>query len=137
MKEFRWPLRVYYEDTDAGGVVYHASYLRFMERARTEWLRSHGFDQSVLRERHGVLFVVRRMEITFHRTAVLDELLTVTARMARCTPARILVEQEVLREGTPGEPVCSARVEVACLDARTHRPRRLPAAVAKELDGER
>ncbi len=136
--EFRWPVRVYYEDTDAGGVVYHAGYLRFMERARTEWMRSRGFDQSVLRERHGVLFVVRRMEVDFLSPARLDDTLSVSARLERLRPARILLRQEISRAGAAaGEALCGARVEVACLDAATRRPRRIPAAVTAALADER
>ncbi len=133
VKEFRWPVRVYYEDTDAGGVVYHASYLRFMERARTEWLRSHGFDQGALRERLGVLFVVRRIEVDFRRPARLDDELTVSARLREVRPARLLLDQAVGREGEA--PLCEARVEVACLDAASGRPRRIPEGVMAELDG--
>lgn len=138
MTEFHWPVRVYYEDTDAGGVAYHASYLRFMERARTEWMRARGFDQGELRERYGVLFVVRHMEVDFLSPARLDDCLRVSARLERLRPARILLRQEVSRAGAPaGEALCRARVEVACLDAATRRPRRIPAAITAGLGDER
>ena len=123
-KGFSWPTRVYWEDTDGGGVVYYANYLRFLERARTEWLRSLGFVQSELIKNPGVIFVVTNINLDYRRPARLDDSLLITCDFvpegaASMTFAqRILRGEEVLIEGT---------VRVACLDAQSFRPRRLPA----------
>jgi acyl-CoA thioester hydrolase len=117
--------RVYYEDTDAGGVVYHARYLHFMERARTDWLRALGFEQMRLREQQGVLFTVRRAEVAFLSPARFDDLLTVTARLVHCGRASMEFEQEVLR-AADGSPCCRARFNIACVDAERMRPTRIP-----------
>jgi len=120
---FRMPVRVYYEDTDAGGVVYYANYLKYLERARTEWLRAAGWGQTDLASDRGVLFAVRSIELDYHAPALLDDALEVEARIAALGRARIDFAQRVLRDG---EPLCSGRVRVACLDAATFRPRALP-----------
>lgn len=125
---FTIPVRVYYEDTDAGGIVYYVNYLKFMERARTEWLRSLGWDQSLL----PVLFVVRKVETEYFQPARLDDLLQVDACLETSRGARLIFLQQIKREG---ELLCQARVEVACVD-RTHlRPCRLPASLAATLSG--
>ena len=129
---FHWPVRVYYEDTDCGGVVYHTGYLRFMERARTEWLRSLGYDQSALRAELAVLFAVRRLEVDFRRPALLDDALDVATRVHRHRRAALLFEQAVGRSGETGETLCRAQVEVVCLDAGSLRPRALPAHLQRE-----
>ncbi len=121
-----WPVRVYYEDTDAGGIVYHASYLRFAERARTEFLRAGGFDQSRLAVEHGIVFAVTRCTIDFVRPARLDDLLQVATRPVTVGGVRFELEQLV----THGETVVARlRVTLATLDAATLRPKRLPEAV--------
>ena len=122
---FCWPVRVYFEDTDCGGVVYHTGYLRFMERARTEWLRSLGFNQGRLREELGTLFAVRRLEADYRRPAVLDDELQVESRIERHRRAALEFRQDVTRPGDAAL-LCRATVEVVCLDARTLRPRPLP-----------
>jgi acyl-CoA thioester hydrolase len=130
---FEWRLRVYYEDTDAGGVVYHARYLHFMERARTEWLRALGFDQQRLRAEQGVLFAVRRMSLAFVQQARLDQALTVTATLSGRGPASIDFSQQVL-DAESGRPCCRATVNVACLDAARLRPTRLPESMQDALE---
>ena len=131
-EQFTWPVRVYYEDTDAGGVVYHAGYLRFMERARTEWLRALGFEQDRLRADHGVLFAVRRMGIEFIRPARFNDRLLVTAAISGHGRASIDFNQQVLTAGS-ATLCCRATVNVACLRADGLRPVRIPAPVLQVL----
>ena len=126
---FSWPLRVYYEDTDAGGIVYHASYLRFMERARTEWLRACGFGHGVLRERLGVQLVLSRADVRFRAPARLDEELEATVRLERRGRASLDLWQEVRTRPAPsgtGLSLCSAHIQVACVDIERQRPRPFP-----------
>ena len=130
---FRWPVRVYYEDTDAGGVVYHANYLRYMERARTERLRALGFELDELREREDVLFVVRAMELDFFKPARFNESLWVTADVEQVKSASLMFKQAVLRE--EGEVLCAARVKVACLAAEAFRPKAIPDFIVQRLRG--
>ncbi|MDZ7787327.1 MAG: tol-pal system-associated acyl-CoA thioesterase [Halofilum sp. (in: g-proteobacteria)] len=120
---FRMPVRVYYEDTDAGGVVYYANYLKYLERARTEWLRAAGWGQTALVSDRSLLFAVRSIELDYHAPARLDDALEVEARIAGLGRARIDFAQRVLRDG---EALCIGRVRIACLDAGTFRPRALP-----------
>lgn len=120
-----WPVRVYYEDTDLAGIVYYANYLRFIERARTEWTRALGIDQTRLKEDEGAVFAVRRVEADYLSPARFDDELTVTTQVARITPARIELDQQVLR----GQQLLfAARVTLACLGPDM-RPRRLPGAL--------
>ena len=128
--EFVWPIRVYYEDTDAAGVVYHSNYLKYMERARTEWLRTIGFSQEVLREETGNIIVVSELDIKFIRPAKLDDLLEVHSRLIKVTGASFLFEQSIQKMQ---EKICSARVKGVCLNALTFKPQRLPAALKSEL----
>ncbi|SFD23164.1 acyl-CoA thioester hydrolase [Thiohalospira halophila DSM 15071] len=127
MTEFSWPVRVYYEDTDAGGVVYHANYLAFMERARTEWLRSLGFGQRELAAEVGVLFAVRSMELDFLKPARFDDELTVTATIDNLARARIDFLQEI--RSAAGEVLCRGRVRVACIDGERFRPCAIPEVI--------
>jgi acyl-CoA thioester hydrolase len=119
----RLSLRVYYEDTDAAGIVYHASYLRFAERGRTELLRSLGYTHAALAENHGVLFAVARCVVEFVRPARLDDLLTVTTTVAGLGGARIEMTQSV---GLEERTVATLAVTLAVLDAGTLRPTRIP-----------
>jgi len=129
--DFRWSLRVYYEDTDAAGVVYYANYLKFLERARTEWLIALGHSLDVLLERYHAAFVVRRMAIEYLRPARLAEMLDVTLAVADQRKARLELDQQVRR----GEvPLVSARVELACLDSQSWRPVRIPQPLAQTLE---
>lgn len=124
MNEFLWSVRVYYEDTDAGGVVYYANYLKFMERARTEWLRDLGFEQDVLMRDQGLIFAVRSVQIDYLKPARFNELLNVTASIAKRGNASLTVAQSVRRSG---DVLCTASVKLASLDAKSLRPRALPA----------
>lgn len=110
MHEFT--LRVYYEDTDLAGIVYYANYLKFIERARSEWVRSLGIDQSEVRERHGIVFAVRRVEADYLKPAVFDNLLQVTTRLVELGGARIVLDQAVLRGD---QTLFTARVTLVCL----------------------
>ncbi len=131
-KQFEWPVRVYYEDTDAGGVVYHSHYLNFMERARTEWLRALGFEQDRLVERDNVIFVLRRAEVDFLQPARFNELLTVTCELAEQRRASLVFCQEISRQAD-ARLLCSGRVKVACLDAARFRPRPPPEGLLMEI----
>lgn len=129
VSKFAWPVRVYYEDTDLGGVVYYANYLKFMERARTEWLRAAGVEQDRLLAEHGLLFVIVSCEVRYHAPARFNDMLEVTVVPAEIRRARFSVEQQVLRDG---EPLVSARVTAACLDAASFRPRPIPEHILPE-----
>lgn len=122
---FQWPVRVYWEDTDAGGVVYHASYLRFMERARTEWLRGMGISQSAVKESTGLAFLVRDMQIDFLRAALLDDELSVSVEVKERRAASILFAQTIRR--ADGVELIRAKVRVACVDVNRMRPVQIPA----------
>ena len=132
-RPFRWPVRVYYEDTDAGGVVYHANYLRFMERARSERLRGLGFELDDLGRDPGILFVVRSLEIDFLRPARFNDRLWVTADLDRIRSASIHFRQAVVR--SEDEVLCEARVRVVCLSAESFRPRAVPDVILQRLNG--
>ena len=120
---FSFPIRVYWEDTDAGGVVYHGSYVRFLERARTEWLRAQGIGQQALRADEDVVLAIRDMTLDFRSPARLDDELQVSVAMTQRRTASLVVAQEISR----GDRVLvTATVRVACLAASTFRPRPLP-----------
>jgi len=121
---FRWASRVYWEDTDGGGIVYYGNYLRFLERARTEWLRSLGFSQLKLAEDPGVLFAVVSLNIEYRRPAKLDDELLITCEPAIEGAASVRFAQRIYRGAD--ELLVEAGVRVACIDARTLRPKRLP-----------
>jgi acyl-CoA thioester hydrolase len=127
---FRWPVRVYYEDTDFGGVVYYANYLRFFERARTEWLRSLGVEHQALARDAGLQFVVRRAEIDFLRGARLDDELSVSVEVVERKRTYLVLKQQALRGD---EPMAVALVQAACVDRETFKPAPLPAALAARL----
>jgi acyl-CoA thioester hydrolase len=126
---FSFPIRVYWEDTDAGGVVYHASYVRFLERARTEWLRAQGVGQQALRESEDLVLVIREMNLDFHKPAKLDDQLLVSVVMTERRKASLLIEQEISRGG---QALVHATVRVACLVASSFKPRPLPEWLAVE-----
>ncbi len=132
MTVFSWPVRVYYEDTDAGGVVYYANYLRFMERARTEWLRSLGFEQDDLMRDPGILFAVRRAEVDYLRPAHFNDRLIVVSEIERAAGASIDFAQMVRREDETA-PLCRGRVQVVCLRAGGLRPTRIPDAMISKF----
>ena len=128
---FAWPVRVYYEDTDVGGVVYYANYLKYMERARTEWLRALGFDMSAMAREHRCHFVAQRAEIDYLRPARLDDQLVATVRLARAGHARLVLEQDVLRDG---QRLAGGRVTLACITTDTWQPAPMPAALKNTLE---
>jgi acyl-CoA thioester hydrolase len=124
-RRFSTSVRVYYEDTDAGGIVYHANYLKFMERARTDWLRSLGARHDVLAERDGVQFVVSEMALRFLKPARLDDLLAVDLSVVKARRASLRLEQRVMRD-TDGLLLADAAVRVAVMDRRSGKPAALP-----------
>jgi acyl-CoA thioester hydrolase len=130
---FQWDVRVYYEDTDSGGVVYYANYLRFMERARTEWMRSLGFEQDRLLAEQGILFAVRSASIDYLRPAHFNDRLDVTVDVRQRGRASLTLEQAVLRHGDTGGPLCTGTVKIACLEAATFRPQPIPDTILKEI----
>ena len=136
---FSWQVRVYWEDTDGGGIVYYANYLRFLERARTEWLRAQGISQHALARDPGVVFSVVAVQAEYHRPARLDDLLRVSCEPHRQGGASISFAQHIWRQGGSGagapdeQLLLTASVRVACLDGRTMKPRRLPVVVAQGL----
>ena len=132
MNEFLWPVRVYYEDTDAGGVVYYANYLKFMERARTEWLRTLGFEQDELIAQHNVLFAVRRVMIDYRQPARFNEKLVVSAHVAEAGRASLTFAQAIHREAD-NVLLCDGEVKIASLDALTFRPRAIPGELQQKL----
>lgn len=125
VSEFNWPVRVYFEDTDAGGIVYHARYLYFLERARTEWLRELGFNQSLLKQQN-VLFVVRDMNIKWQKPAELDDALTVNVNIITVKKASLKMQQTIQTES---EQKLHADVTIACIDATNKKPMAIPQAI--------
>jgi acyl-CoA thioester hydrolase len=132
---FSWPIRVYWEDTDAGGIVYYANYLKFMERARTEWLRAIGVEQGSLQREHGLMFAVVNAETHFQRPARYGDMLQVTCLVDKSTRASLTFRQDIYREdaGAERELLVTGSVRVACLDAARLRPRPLPGFVLQEM----
>jgi len=130
---FVLPVRVYWEDTDAGGIVFYANYLKFMERARTEWLRSMGIEQRALRERSGGMFVVSETQLKYHRPARLDDELLVTARLRQVGPASLIIGQRVLSRTLQDTLLCEGTIRIGWVDARHMRPARMPVDLAGTL----
>ncbi|MBL1319971.1 MAG: tol-pal system-associated acyl-CoA thioesterase [Methylophaga sp.] len=130
MSNFEWPIRVYYEDTDSGGVVYHSNYLNFMERARTEWLRSLGFEQDELITNHQCIFAVHSMQLKFRRPAKFNDLLLVQSRITDLSGASFEFEQKIMRDD---ELLCEAVVKIACLNANRFRPMSIPSLLLTEI----
>ena len=130
MNAFSWPVRVYYEDTDAAGVVYYANYLKFMERARTEWLRALGFEQAALLRDHNVAFAVRALTIEFLRPALFNDVLEVMVELTGARGSLVEVAQTVRR----GEDtLVISQVKVACVNTRSLKPVRIPRPVMEIL----
>lgn len=130
---FRWPVRVYYEDTDSGGVVYYANYLKFMERARTEWLRQLGFEQDRLAAEQGVIFAVRHAEIDYLSPARFNDALEVSCELVERKRASLTFAQRVYPIDAPDRICSQGRIRIACLDTHTFKPCALPAALVEEL----
>jgi len=131
MNEFIWPVRVYYEDSDAGGVVYYANYLKFMERARTEWLREKGFEQTVLKQQYDLIIAVRKISIDYLKPALFDDLLTITVQISKIGKASMIMAQQVQREA---DIICTADVKLASLNAITLRPQAFPSDLFNVLN---
>ena len=132
---FTWPVRVYYEDTDTGGVVYYANYLKFMERARTEWLRALGFEQDDLIKNEKMIFAVRSVQVDYLRPALFNQELEVTAAIASAGKASVVFDQEIVRYQPDGqrEVLTRGKAKLACLDSETLRPRQLPDPIAEVI----
>lgn len=128
---YSFPVRVYFEDTDAGGVVYHAGYLKFLERARTEWLRHLGFDHQALARDHKVVFIVSAISVDFVKAARLDEMLAVSVRLENLGKVRCVFAQEIRRDD---EVLVRARVTVASVTGETFKPAEIPEPLRKKME---
>ncbi len=128
---FSMPVRVYFQDTDAGGVVYHASFVNFMERARTEWLRTFGYSNAGLMRELGVVFVVRSLKVEYLKPALLDDLVNVTARVKEFGRSRVTLVQSVLRGD---EVLTEGEVHLVCVDVETFKPVKVPDVLSKQWD---
>lgn len=131
---FTWPVRVYYEDTDLGGVVYYANYLKFFERARTEWLRALGVRQSVLLAESRLIFVIVSAELKYISPARFDDLLCVTAALTARRRTSMTFGQAIYRGDPDGERLATATVQAACVDADNFRPRAIPADIIAAME---
>lgn len=127
---FTWPIRVYYEDTDAGGVVFHSNYLNFFERARTEMLRSMGHEQNALRADYGMIFIVRSAQIDYLKPARFNDLLTASVRVTETKKVSLVFEQEITRDN---DILCKGIFRIACLDANTMTPKAIPQHLFKTI----
>lgn len=134
MATFYWPVRVYYEDTDASRVVYHAAYVKYFERARTEWLRARGFSQHALHDELGVVFTVANLELDFLRPGRLDDELQVSVNVDQVRGASLTFRQELIRAGEAGTPLARARVRVGCVSVASFRPCPLPKAFVQTIE---
>lgn len=139
MQSFVWPIRIYYEDTDAGGLVYHANYLKFMERARSEWLRSLGYEQDALIKQHGIQFAVRSVALDYYKPALFNDLLHAGASIRQLRHASITFEQLIIRplgSGASGteEVLTRGVVKVASLDATSFKPKPIPQTIRQDLE---
>jgi len=133
LSEFSWPVRVYYEDTDAGGVVYYANYLKFMERARSELLRSLGFEQDELAQQ-GLIFAVHRAEVDYIKPARFNNALTVTANIIQQKKVSLTFDQEVHNE--QGDLCSRGKIKIVCLDSESFKPRPIPNAILRAIPNE-
>ena len=132
---FQFPIRIYWEDTDAGGIVFYANYLKFFERARTEWLRALGIEQQSLKDQVGGMFVVSETRLKYHRPAQLDDLLTVTAELAEGGRATLTLQQQAWRNqpGQAPELLAEGSIRIGWVDSHTLKPGRIPATILKAL----
>jgi len=135
LNAFQWPVRVYWEDTDAGGIVFYANYLKFFERSRTEWLRSLGIEQQRLRESTGGIFVVTETSLHYHRPARLDDELIVTAGLIEKGRASLIIGQSALLK-SERSPVllCEGTIRIGWVDAASLKPARIPAYILDLLE---
>ncbi len=147
VSKFVWPARVYYEDTDSGGVVYHSKYLNYMERARTEWLRSKGFELDHLHKHQGIMFVVRSVQIEFKHPARFNQLLEISLYLLNTGKASMVLEQKIeivsgqctknkdtdQTNRNPDKLLVTAQVKIACVNAKSFKPTSIPEAILKEI----
>ena len=137
LKNFSWPIRVYHEDVDGHGIVYYANYLKFFERARTEMLRSLDLQQDELKNRLGILFVVKSLQIDFIQPVKFNEELTVTADIASIKRASLVFDQKIIKPPKHNLVLCQAMVRIACLDVESYRPKILPAKFLEIMNNDR
>lgn len=130
MAAFIFPIRVYYEDTDAGGVVYHSQYLNFMERARTEWLRHLGFEQTWLKNTLGVMLVVTHAEVSFKKPARFDDLLEIQCQPIKIGFSSVVFKQTIVRQA---QVLIEAEIKIACVDASTFKPVTIPRLIKEKI----
>ncbi len=130
MNDFIWPIRVYYEDTDAGGIVHHANYVKFLERTRLEWLRQYGIEQTQIIQQHNLIFVIRQLTIDYLKPAFLDDMLHITVNLSKLGKASMTITQQVLRDA---EILCTATVKIALVNSVDKRPQLIPAELLKIL----
>lgn len=130
---FEFPIRVYWEDTDAGGIVFYANYLKFFERARTEWLRHLGIEQQALREATGGMFVVVETQLKYHRPAQLDDLLTVNASMLNKGRSSLVIAQQAWRQADTPALLCEGSIRIGWVQASTLKPERIPTSILERL----
>jgi acyl-CoA thioester hydrolase len=136
---FQWPLRVYWEDTDAGGIVFYANYLKFFERSRTEWLRSLGIEQHALREQSGGMFIVSETNVRYLQPSRLDDELIVTAKLQERGRASLIISQQVfLKNKATAESqatlLCEATIRIGWVDAHSLKPARIPTPILDSLE---
>jgi acyl-CoA thioester hydrolase len=131
IKTFSFPVRIYFEDTDSGGVVYHSNYLKFMERARTEWLRSVGIDQRHLKHEELIIFVVHRIDIQYKLPARFNDDLVVKSELIEIGSSKIEFRQMIYRDE---ELLIDAHVDIACIDSEKFKPVRIPSAVKQTME---
>jgi len=130
---FAFPVRVYWEDTDAGGIVFYANYLKFFERARTEWLRHLGIEQQALREATGGMFVVVETQLKYHRPAQLDDLLSVNAHMLNKGRSSLVIAQQAWRQAATPVLLCEGSIRIGWVQASTLKPERIPPTILERL----
>ncbi len=134
VSDFSWTVRIYYEDTDAGGIVFYANYLKFFERARTEWLRAAGIGQQAMAQNEGVTFVVKSSALDYHAPARLDDELKLTLAVKRVGRASVQFFQQAWRVGDAPQLLASGRIKVGCVNLATFRPAPLPPAVLARIE---
>lgn len=143
---FSFPIRVYWEDTDAGGIVFYANYLKYFERARTEWLRTFGISQQALNATTGGMFIVAETALRYHAPAMLDDQLLVTAELLRCDRASLTMTQQIFRPGVPLKPsensgspsptlklICSGTIRIGWVEKESLRPTRIPPSLLEVI----
>ena len=132
LSQYFWPVRVYYEDTDSGGVVYYANYLKFMERARTEYLRALGFEQDRLRKELGILFAVHSLQVNYRKPARFNDTLDISAEISDIRHTSLIFTQRVLQHAA-GDLVCEGQVRIACVEDVSFKPTPIPETIRSEL----